>query len=449
MQVKTFTGPNVQTVLAQVKADMGTDAIILSSRDMRKDGQLWHEVTAGVDNPAASESEGWGEWHKEWDRVKEHLYALMQPSLQWERLSPRQRVALEYLQREGADDAVVVELYHKLSNAPGTSVLEALSEVVPTRPWTLEAWPERVHVMAGPSGSGKTTAALRMAMLLRQEDSTLKIAFINGDCERGNGRLLLRHWAELSDFAYFEACDADSMRVALRSSAEADCVFIDLPGLSSTSGNGTLTEALAALNLQGIGAVVHLAMPPHYGAVQSRAFIKRYQSGMLASIVWTKLDEAACYGPMINVATTSGLPVSALSYGSGMRGTLTPAREGTLWRLVFKRQLPGQGTVAEAQVPSVEAQTRPAEAQTRSAEPGAAETRARVENQPDTPANPVLEKPRKVSRTAQAYQAQQAQLAQLAQLAQQAQQAQYEDDGIDATTDRVSLSPDERPEKGD
>lgn len=428
MQVKTFTGPNVQTVLAQVKADMGTDAIILSSRDMRKDGQLWHEVTVGVDNSAESEGgqQAWGEWHKEWDRIKEHLYALMQPSLQWERLSPRQRVALEYLQREGADDAVVVELYHKLSMAPGTSVLEALSEVVPTRPWTLEAWPERVHVMAGPSGSGKTTAALRMAMLLRQEDSALKIAFINADCERGNGRLLLRHWAELSDFAYFEACDADSMRVALRASAEADCVFIDLPGLSSTAGNGTLTEMLTALGLQGLGAVVHLAMPPHYGAAQSRAFIKRYQSGMLASIVWTKLDEAASYGPLINVATTSGLPVSALSYGSGMRGTLTPAREGTLWRLVFKRQLPGQAA-AEAQSSSAEpAATRQSRTESQSGQSG----------QSGQPAQPATEKPRKVSRTAKAYQAQQTRHVEA-------------EDSVDTAADRVFFSSDETPNKGD
>ncbi|MEG2139939.1 MAG: flagellar biosynthesis protein FlhF [Bilophila sp.] len=347
MQVKTFTGPNVQAVLAQVKADMGTEAIILSSRDVRKEGQLWHEVTAGVDSVPENSSPEWSEWHKEWDKIKEHLYALMQPSLQWERLSPRQRVALEYLQREGTDDAVIVELYHKLASAPGASVLEALSEIVPTRPWTLEAWPERLHIMAGPCGSGKTTAALRMALLLRQEDPTLKVAFINGDCERGNGRLLLRHWAELSDFAYLEASDNEAMRTALRTSADADCVFVDLPGLSASSAgagkDATLMETLTALGLQGLGGAVHLALPPHYGTAQNRAFLTRYQSGMLASIVWTKLDEAACYGPLINVASTSGLPVSALSYGSAMRGSLVPAQEAALWRLVFKRQLPSQG----------------------------------------------------------------------------------------------------------
>ncbi len=34
MQVKTFTGPSTQDVLAQVKAELGSDAIILASREL-------------------------------------------------------------------------------------------------------------------------------------------------------------------------------------------------------------------------------------------------------------------------------------------------------------------------------------------------------------------------------------------------------------------------------
>ena len=38
MQVKTFLGTSTQELLGQIKAEMGPDAIILSSRDFRKDG---------------------------------------------------------------------------------------------------------------------------------------------------------------------------------------------------------------------------------------------------------------------------------------------------------------------------------------------------------------------------------------------------------------------------
>lgn len=340
MQIKTFSGSDPQIVLAQVKADMGDDAVILSSKEVRAaDGQRWHEVTAGVEHPGGqSMPPEWTEWHKEWIKMKEHLYALMQPSIQWERLSPRHRLALEYLQREGVADPVIIELYQKMLN--GASVLEALGDLVPARPWGLEKWQERVHILTGPYGSGKTTVALRLGMLLRQESAAIKIAYVNADCERGNGRLILRHWAELSGFTYTEATDAETMRIALQNLSEVDKILIDLPG---TGGNfAHLSEHLACLGIQNLGAPIHLALPPHYNDAQNRAFLNRYQSSLLSSVIWTKLDEAAGCGPLINVAANSGLPVSALSYGPGMRRTLAPAKEIFLWRLIFKRQLPGQ-----------------------------------------------------------------------------------------------------------
>lgn len=346
MQIKTFSGATTQAVLAQVKSDMGQDAVILSSKEIKKDGQIWYEVTAGVEHPGAEWSmpQEWLEWHKEWTKLKEHLYALMQPAIQWERLSPRQRVALEYLQREGAADSVVIDLYQKM--LAGSTVLEALGELIPVRPWHAQIWPERVHAFAGPYGSGKTTVALRMGMKLHQEEPNLKIAFINSDCERGNGRLVLRHWAELSDFGYTEAPDAESMLTAMQVCTGADRILIDLPGIGTQ--NGTLLDQLGLLGIQSKDVPIHLALPPHYSDEQNRIFLSRYQSGILASIIWTKLDEAAGFGPVINVAAISGLPVSALSYGAGMRKTLAPAHANMLWKLIFKRQLPVENTEEDA-----------------------------------------------------------------------------------------------------
>lgn len=388
MQIKSYVGTSAQEILAQIKAEMGPDAIILSNRDFRKDGQRWHEVTAGVDRPAGpfdgapspasamlsplgksastlletvragqpyakpptpttaysggqqtSFPAEWGEWQKEWRQLRDHMYALMQPSIQWDRLSPRQRVALEYMRREGVDGWVLIELYQRLASSPGASVLEALAQITPTRPWGLEEWPDRVHILAGPAGSGKTTTALRMAALLRQEKPNIRIACINVDCERGNGRLVLRHMAELSDFAYHEASDAEGMRTALRGTAEADCVFVDLPALPKDK---NLNETIATLGLMNTQPAVHLALSPHYGATQTQSFLDRYQTNLDGSMVWTKLDEAAGAGPLVNLSAVCRLPVSALSYGSGLRATLSPAHEPLVWRLVFKRQLPGQ-----------------------------------------------------------------------------------------------------------
>ena len=345
MQVKTFTGATSQEILARIKAEMGPDAVILGNRTYRKNGVVCHEVTAGLERPNAETSAsaeapaGWGEWHKEWLQIKNQLFALMKPAIQLERLTPRQRVALEYLQREGVSDTVAVGLYQRLLAEPGASVLECLCGMVPVKAWGAEHWSQRVHLMVGPFGFGKTTTALRFALHLRRREPEARIAFINADCLRGNGRLILRHWAELSNFTYMEAPDKAAMEHALAATREARAVFVDVPGLDR---NRNLTQWRADMGLDAVEAAAHLTLSPFFDALQTQAFLQRYKSEGPGSIVWTKLDEAVSFGNIVNVACAAGLPVSALSFGAELKESLAPATEPLVWRLIFKRQLPGQ-----------------------------------------------------------------------------------------------------------
>ncbi len=461
MQVKTYMGKSTQAILAQIKEELGPDAIILSNRTLRRSGERFYEVTAGVERnplPAASapaagasmstakaayttnasaardarqaqeaqakqaimasqrvkqiasqmieesqfsdgashvghtnltrrepatpqaktrqarqqsspaqhtaasrtqftsfassyaegQGQGWNDWHKEWAQIKDHLFALMKPSIQMERLTPRQRVALEYLQREGVSDAVVLELYRKLLAAPGESVLESLGNLVCVAPWNAETWQQRIHCFAGPFGAGKTTTALRMALQLRAKNPDMRIAFINADCQRGNGRLVLRHWAELSDFGYTEAADAQAMHRALIASAHIDKIFVDLPSLNHSA---TLKGQYAELGLEADNAgskATHIVLSPCYDGMQLQNFLQRYAPDGEGSVIWAKLDEAMSYGSIVNAAAQCYLPVSALSYGAELRGTLASATESLLWRLIFKRQLPSISQVQNA-----------------------------------------------------------------------------------------------------
>ena len=388
MQVKTYTGSSTQEVLAQIKAELGPEAVILGSRAFRKNGVRYHEMTAGLERAPSASSPGsnggvgsvvggagalagimnslgnmghggsamagdgghpagWSEWHKEWLQIKDHLFALMKPSIQLDRLTPRQRVALEYLQREGVSDVVALELYRRLLAAPGASVLESLSELVPVNGWELDQWPQRVHCLAGPFGSGKTTTGLRMALALRRHRPDLRVAFINADCQRGNGRLVLRHWAELSDFSYMEAQDAAGMEKALVATAGADRVFVDLPGLGREDRLAACLTDLGLHTLDREDRAIHLTLSPCYDHTQLAALLARYTVDGPGSLVWCKLDEAVGYGALVNTAVACHLPVSALSFGPGLKESLAPASEPLLWRLIFKRQLPDLSALSE------------------------------------------------------------------------------------------------------
>ncbi len=351
MQVKTFTGPDAKTVLGRIKQEMGLDAVILSKHEGNGDNGPWCEMTAGLERAVktldaggngngkgAASPAGWNEWHREWSLIKEHLLVLMKPGIRLDDLSPRQRVALEYLEREGVEGTVLLDLFGRLRNTPHSSVLEPLSDMVSVKPWDENHWPERVHAVAGPYGAGKTSTLVRMALSLRSRRPDMSICIVNADSERGNGRLLLKHYAELSDMAYREASDGVSLANVLRESRQFDRVLIDLPGLGRQDSFSALSTRMGLCAAQDMA--VHLVLAPSYAPQQMSSFMRQYANGCAGSIIWTKLDEACTFGAVVNMAVSSGLPVSALSFGPGLKNTLTPARDVMLWRLLFKHQLP-------------------------------------------------------------------------------------------------------------
>lgn len=288
---------------------------------------------------------GWQQWHEEWGSLKDQIMSLMKPALRLDDLPPKQRMAIEFLQREGVEDEAVVRLYQRLQQNPEASVLVHLARLVPVRAWSAEVWPQRIQAITGPFGAGKTSVSIRMALSLRKSAPDCRICLVNADAMRGNGRLLLRHYCDLSDMIYKEASTTLELAAALDTALRDgfDRIFVDLPGLSR---GRFLTSLLADAGFsEHTGETpddlaVHLALPPHYASSQLRGLLKRYTCPHAGGIIWTKLDEAEHYGQIINVAVASGLPVSALSFGPGLGNSFAPARENMLWRLLFKRELP-------------------------------------------------------------------------------------------------------------
>lgn len=423
MQIKTFSANTTSAVLAQIKEELGPDAIILDTQE--EDGVI--SMTAALErtpavqrnaapqgagtgfepiggrparfqppapgngtfaaptasaineanaafsaasralqaqaapaqpqHPAAAQERpapeaayaavppGWQQWHDEWSSIKTHLLALMKPALRLDLLPPRQRLAIEFLQREGVDDSAVMHLFQRLQGNPAASILAPLAQLVPIRPWSVEQWPQRIQIIAGPFGAGKTSVAVRLALNLRKQCPDCRICLVNADATRGNGRLLLRHYADLSDMAYKEASTTLELVAALNSARREgfDRIIVDLPGLARGRHLATLLRDAGLGDRTGEGPddiAVHLALPPHYGSKQLQGILARYRTPHAGSIVWTKLDEAEHYGELVNVAAATGLPVSALSFGPGLGNSLAPAKENMLWRLLFKRELP-------------------------------------------------------------------------------------------------------------
>lgn len=298
-----------------------------------------------LDSSLALPAAGGMQWQEEWSYIKAHLLALMKPALRLDLLAPRQRLALEYLHGQGVEDGALLRLYERLRDDPAANILAPLAELVGVRPWVKEEWPQRIHFISGAFGSGKTSVAIRMALALRRSDPDCRVCLVNADATRGNGRLLLRHYCELSDLDYSEASSTLELVAALAKAERAgyDRILVDLPGIGKDRRLTTLLADAGMAERQGEkeeDAAVHLALPPQYSGTEMRNILERYKSRHSGSLVWTKLDEAVQFGQIVNVGIAGGLPVSALSFGPGLGHSFTAASPVMLWRLLFKQELP-------------------------------------------------------------------------------------------------------------
>lgn len=347
MKVKTYRGRSVQEVLQQVKLELGEDAVILNTHNYRDNGRNVCEVVVAVEPEVEEEGaalgdtggEQWSSFQKQWLQFKDQLFSLIRPQIDMQRLTPRQSQLVKYLEKEGVDPEVLVRLWDKLKDRPQVSGIGELSRMVSLKPWDSDKWQEKCHALAGPHGVGKTSTLLRMAMKFKQENPGKKICLLNADAHQGKGRLFLKHYAELSDLDYREAEGPEDWSSFSEKLQHYDKVFIDVPGLS---GGRNLSSWWNENGVDVLSDVcIHLVLSPLYSNIQLDAFVKKFSSCKRASVIWTKLDEACNYGLLINTSFYTGLPISLISYGAGLKNSMAAARDKKIWKLIFKHKLPG------------------------------------------------------------------------------------------------------------
>lgn len=367
MRVKTFRGESMRAVLAKVRQELGPEAVILGNQTVREEGRTLCEVMAALEQPdgpvapatdrltaparpktnqtaqdrPTGPSPGPGsDWNREWDEIKGHLVALLRPRLDFGALVPRQRLALEYLEREGVEETAVMALFRSIVEHGEDTVMPALSRLLRVKPLTPENWPDVAHMFVGPSGAGKTTTLLRLALAARRSNPGGRVVVVNADGGRGKGRIVLRHFAELSGLTYAEADSPEDFDRLLAGAASGDAVFIDTPSFCR---EGEMQAWCRARGLEGRrGLAAHLVLSPLYAPAQLTHYLRAHRLEQLASCIWTKLDEACNYGNLVTMAHATSLPVSVLTFGPDLTQGMAPASGKAVWKLLFKHQLPGE-----------------------------------------------------------------------------------------------------------
>lgn len=375
--LRTFRGPDTRSALAAVKAALGPDAIIVSTRDIG--GGLMRrsevEVTAGLPSwtpdeppsspsstrvqsvgrpaflanqaPAALAGASMGELQK---LVEETRDVLRAAALQAGRtpLPGRAAAIWERLVERGLEEKLADELVRfamEDAATPGslsleTAVRAALSDrlVAARAPWL--PGPRRVIALVGPTGVGKTTTAAKIAAKAVLEGGQ-RVALLTIDTYRIGGADHLRRYGDILGVPVGVARNGEELQGLLARSS-ADLVLVDTAGRSTNEAISTQGAMLAAIP----GLQTYLVASAAGGPRDLARVADRFAGLKPSRLIFTKLDEAATPGSILAATCRIRRPVACITDGQRVPEDLHAVEPDKLVDLVLGPANPGAESVS-------------------------------------------------------------------------------------------------------
>ncbi len=376
MGERTYRANTMKEALAQVRRDLGGDAVILASREVRR-RRLFGlgmreliEVTASSTMPrhGSPASGDTRESIEDVDRgpMSPGLSAAAQVRF-GEQLS-RLHAMVETLSRHGRVDHLVPDLaselvpsYSRLVEAEvpealarrlvrhvadtleadevsspmaiQTALCEAVAEFVSIAPpIRAVAGTRRIVALVGPTGVGKTTTVAKLAANFKLLHG-IRVGLVTVDTYRIAAVEQLKTYAEIIDLPLAVANDPAEMRRAIDDLGAVEMVFVDTAGRSPR--DEVKIRELAAFMAEARPDEVHLVLSAGASHRSLRSAVDRFSQVRADRLILTKLDEAEGFGPILGVLGQANRPVSYLTTGQTVPDDIEPAQRGRLARLVL------------------------------------------------------------------------------------------------------------------
>ncbi|MGD9690789.1 MAG: flagellar biosynthesis protein FlhF [Phycisphaerales bacterium] len=221
------------------------------------------------------------------------------------------------------------------------SMLRQLETLIPTDPAT--AAPARTAdgralaiALVGPTGVGKTTTVAKLAAAYRLRHGK-RVALITSDTYRIAAVDQLRTYAGIIGVPLHVAHSPEQMSEAIEACRDFDVVLIDTAGRSP--GDSARLEELRGFLHAAQPHQVHLVLA---SVASESALLRTADQFAVVSpsrVIFTKLDEAASFGVLINVATRLKARLSFVTTGQEVPDDIEPGRADRLARLILDGSL--------------------------------------------------------------------------------------------------------------
>ncbi len=379
--VRTFRAPDSASALAAVKAALGSDAILISTRSVQ--GGLFRrpevEVTAASgplveaspsgaaptaaaqvrtyaatermaevqrpirphDDPLASEVQL---LRRSVEEARRALAAVTSEARAGRDLQipPAAAEVHGRLVARGVEPVLAEDLVRQalqLSASPphsrgvAASVRDLVGErLVPCRaPWLHQG--RHAIALVGPTGVGKTTTLAKIAARALLE-ARRRVALLTVDTYRIGACDQLARYGEIMGAPVLVARDRAELLAAYERVKDFDLVLVDTAGRSLPEDVARQAELVRAIPK----VQLHLVVSAATGALELAAIGERYRTLQPDRLVFSKLDEAAGPGGVLSVAVRIGRPVSCVTDGQRVPEDLHPVTGPGLADLVLPEQ---------------------------------------------------------------------------------------------------------------
>lgn len=379
--VRTFRAPDSASALAAVKAALGPDAILISTRTVQgglfrraevevtaASGPLIEEPPAGSRPAAASQVRAYARHERGTDasgpaRPSDDPLAsevqLLRRSVEEARralaavtsearagrdlqIPPAAAEVHARLVARGVEHVLAEELVRQAlqlcAALPSTrtvaaSVRDLVGErLVPCRaPWLHQG--KHVMALVGPTGVGKTTTLAKIAARALLE-ARRRVALLTVDTYRIGACDQLARYGEIMGAPVLVARDRAELLAAYERVKDADLVLVDTAGRSLPEDVARQAELVRALPR----VQLHLVVSAATGALELAAIGERYRTLQPDRLLFSKLDEAAGPGGVLSVAVRIGRPVSCVTDGQRVPEDLHPVTGSSLADLVLPEE---------------------------------------------------------------------------------------------------------------
>ena len=361
---KTYRADTMAGALAAVKSDLGRDAVILHTRSVRKGGLLgliggramW-EVTASPNaglqrreprgsyvSDAARRAGGQlerladararqavdlaaaratapvcGDVGREVSELRRLVEAVLSRTGELPDTSELAHLR-DLLRRQEVEDEIIADLLGRFRSRPGAeqardagALRSALVDLIASRIRTAgDGRPARVIALIGPTGVGKTTTIAKLAANFKLRHNR-RVGLITIDTYRIAAVDQLKTYADIIDVPLRAVLTPEELREAIAAMKAMDVILIDTAGRSQND-RLRLGQLRKFLEVAGPDET-HLVVSATANRACTRGILGQFLPLGANRIILSKLDEADCYGPVLNVAAWSSVAVSYVTIG--------------------------------------------------------------------------------------------------------------------------------------